>query len=42
MVNGNPAAKISDIRKLELVFKDGIAFDSQKLFASVKGTVGLK
>ncbi len=42
VVNGDPAAKIGDIRKIELVFKDGIGYDSKKLFASVKGTVGLR
>ncbi len=42
VINGDPAAKIQDIRKIEIVFKDGIGYDSQKLFASVKGTVGLR
>ena len=42
VVNGDPASKIQDIRKIEIVFKDGIGYDSQKLFDSVKGTVGLR
>ena len=42
VINGDPAAKIQDIRKIEIVFKDGIGYDSQKLFTSVKGTVGLR
>ncbi len=42
VVNGNPDSRIQDIRKIEVVFKDGVGFDSQKLFASVKGTVGLR
>jgi enamidase len=42
VVDGNPTAKIQDIRKIEIVFKDGIGYDSQKLFDSVKGTVGLR
>jgi imidazolonepropionase-like amidohydrolase len=42
VVNGDPASNIQDIRKIEIVFKDGIGYDSQKLFASVKGTVGLR
>ncbi len=42
VVNGDPVAKIEDIRKIEIVFKDGIGYDSQKLFDSVKGTVGLR
>ena len=42
VVDGDPASKIQDIRKIEIVFKDGIGYDSQKLFDSVKGTVGLR
>lgn len=42
VVNGDPASNIRDIRKIEIVFKDGIGYDSQKLFDSVKGTVGLR
>lgn len=41
VINGNPAANIQDIRKVKLVFKDGIGFDSKKLLEAVKGTVGL-
>ncbi len=41
VVAGNPAASISDIRKVELVFKQGIGFDSAKLIASVSGRAGL-
>lgn len=41
LVNGNPAARIADIMKLETVFKDGIGYDSAKLLASAKGAVGL-
>lgn len=32
---------VSNIRKMETVFKDGVGYDSQKLFESVKGQVGL-
>ncbi len=42
VIDGNPAANISDIEKTELVFKDGIGYDSAKLIASVRGTVGLE
>jgi imidazolonepropionase-like amidohydrolase len=42
VVNGNPAAAISDLRKAETVFKDGKGFDSKKLFDSVVGTVGIE
>jgi hypothetical protein len=40
VIRGNPAAKISDIRNVEIVFKDGIGYDSAKLLASVSGQVG--
>jgi imidazolonepropionase-like amidohydrolase len=41
VIGGNPAAKISDIRNVEMVFKQGVAYDPAKLIASVKGKVGL-
>lgn len=42
VVAGNPAAAITDLRKAELVFKDGVGYDSRKLFDSVKGSVGIE
>lgn len=41
MVRGNPAANIADIENVELVFKQGVAYDPAKLIASVAGKVGL-
>ncbi len=41
VVGGDPAAKISDIRNVEMVFKQGVGYDPAKLIASVKGEVGL-
>lgn len=41
VIAGNPAANIADIEKVTLVFKDGVGYDSQRLLASVQGTVGL-
>ena len=41
IIGGNPAANISDIRKVEMVFKQGVGYDPAKLIASVKGKVGL-
>jgi enamidase len=41
VINGNPAAAIADVRKVETVFKQGIGFDPVKLIASVSGKVGL-
>ena len=42
IVNGDPSKNISDLRKAEIVFKDGVGYDSQKLFESVKGLVGIQ
>ncbi len=40
VINGNPAANINDIEKVEIVFKDGVGYDSAKLFDSIKGRYG--
>ena len=42
IVKGNPAANISDIEKVEIVFKDGVGYDSEKLIKSVQGLVGIR
>jgi enamidase len=39
LVRGDPTR---DLAAIELVFKDGVGYDSRALFASVKGTVGLR
>jgi imidazolonepropionase-like amidohydrolase len=41
VINGDPSQKIADIENVELVFKDGVAYDSRKLVESVRGSVGL-
>ena len=41
VVNGDPSVRIADIEQIETVFKDGVGYDSPRLFASVKGQVGL-
>ncbi|HEV2224169.1 MAG TPA: amidohydrolase family protein [Candidatus Acidoferrales bacterium] len=41
VIDGDPSTKISDIEKTELVFKDGVGYDSAKLIESVRGSVGL-
>jgi enamidase len=41
VIDGNPAAAIGDIRKVTLVFKQGVGYDPAKLIASVTGRVGL-
>ena len=40
VVKGDPSTKISEIENVEIVFKDGVGFDSQKLLESVKGRYG--
>ena len=42
VVKGNPAASINDIEKVEIVFKDGVGYDSEKLIQSVQGLVGIR
>jgi imidazolonepropionase-like amidohydrolase len=42
LVEGDPSKKIEDIEKVELVFKEGVGYDSPKLIDSVRGTVGLR
>jgi len=41
VVHGDPAKSISDIEKTEIVFKDGVGYDSAKLIEAVRGSVGL-
>jgi len=41
IVKGQPAKNIRDLEKVELVFKDGVGYDSKKLIESVKGQVGI-
>jgi hypothetical protein len=40
VIRGDPSSKISDIERTEIVFKDGIGYDSAKLIESVRGSVG--
>lgn len=40
VIKGNPSKQISDIENVEIVFKDGIGYDSQKLLNSVRGRYG--
>jgi imidazolonepropionase-like amidohydrolase len=41
VINGNPVKDVADIEKVEIVFKDGVGYDSAKLIESVRGRVGL-
>ncbi|HYL91998.1 MAG TPA: amidohydrolase family protein [Alphaproteobacteria bacterium] len=42
LVKGDPSTKIADIENVEIVFKDGIGWDSKRLVESVKGQVGIR
>jgi hypothetical protein len=41
VIHGDPSQNINDIEKVEIVFKDGIGYDSAKLIDAVRGSVGL-
>jgi hypothetical protein len=40
VMKGDPSTKIADVENVEIVFKDGIGYDSEKLLESVKGRYG--
>jgi hypothetical protein len=42
VIKGDPSASIADITKVEIVFKDGVGYDSAKLIESTRGLVGLR
>jgi imidazolonepropionase-like amidohydrolase len=39
VVRGNPSSRISDVRNVEIVFKDGIGYDPTALIRATNGTV---
>jgi hypothetical protein len=41
VIKGDPSSRIADIEKVEIVFKDGVGYDSAKLIESVRESVGL-
>jgi len=41
VIKGDPSKQISDVENVEIVFKDGVGYDSQKLLDSVRGKYGL-
>jgi imidazolonepropionase-like amidohydrolase len=41
LVDGDLTADVTNIRKVQWVFKDGVGYDSKTIFESVKGKVGL-
>ena len=40
VIKGDPSKQIADVENVEIVFKDGVGYDSQKLLDSVKGKYG--
>ena len=42
VVKGDPSKNIGDVEKVEIVFKDGVGYDPQKLVDSVRGLVGVR
>ena len=41
VVRGDPSVNIADIEKVEIVFKDGVGYDSAKLIEAARGAVGI-
>jgi imidazolonepropionase-like amidohydrolase len=42
LIKGDPEKSITDIENVEIVFKDGVGYDSRKLIESVRGQVGIR
>ncbi len=42
VVDGNPATRISDVKKIKYVVKNGVGYDPAKLIESVRGSVGIQ
>jgi len=42
LVRGDPAARIQDLENVEVVFRDGLGYDPQRLLDSVRGEVGIR
>ena len=40
VMKGDPSTQIADLEKVQIVFKDGVGYDSQKLLDSVRGRYG--
>ena len=40
VIKGDPSKQIADVENVEIVFKDGVGYDSAKLLESVKGRYG--
>jgi hypothetical protein len=42
VIDGDPSARIADIRKVEIVFRKGVGYSSEKLFGAMHGLVGVQ
>jgi hypothetical protein len=42
VIKGDPSKNINEIENVEIVFKDGIGYDSDKIIQSVQGLVGIR
>ncbi len=42
VLKGNPAQRVQDVENVELVFKDGVAYDPAKLIEDARGWMGLQ
>ena len=42
ILKGDPSVRIEDIENVEVVFKDGLGYDSKKLIEAVTGQVGIR
>lgn len=40
VIRGDPSKQIGDVENVEIVFKDGVGYDTQKLLESVRGRYG--
>ena len=40
IIDGDPSTNIGDLKKIQYVFRNGVGYNSKKLFDSVKGRVG--
>jgi imidazolonepropionase-like amidohydrolase len=40
VIRGDPSAHISDIENVEIVFKDGVGYDTQRLLEAANGHYG--
>jgi hypothetical protein len=42
VIDGNPVTEPKNMRKVVVVFKEGVGYDPEKLFKDVRGVVGLR